>query len=231
MFDTLKLTALVTGIALAVTGQVKAESLTQTLLDVRFPPRQIDIVEVGDFHFLPGQVAPLHNHKAPAIGFVAKGSIIYQIAGHKPQILNEGDAFYEPVGPSILRFDNASASEEAIFVDYNFQQKGEPFIEFEEPPKESIDRRALDPVAMNGQTISQVSVLSSEVDAGDKLALDSGSGQFGYVAEGVVEFIWDGSAPLRVAAGANFELPRTSEIMIVNASDVAPARVITFSTQ
>jgi len=99
-----------------------------TLLTATFEARQVAQVEVGDFHFLPGQIAPIHTHTAPAVGYVAKGMIIYQVEGGKPQILREGDAFYEPAGPRILRFDNASATEEAIFLDFNLEQAGEPFI-------------------------------------------------------------------------------------------------------
>ena len=53
-------------------------------------------------------------------------------------LLSEGDAFFEPFGPRILRFDNASATEEAVFIDFNLQQAGEPFIVFEKPLTEKI---------------------------------------------------------------------------------------------
>jgi quercetin dioxygenase-like cupin family protein len=210
-------------------GQLSAETLTQGLLDVRFEPRKIEVIEVGDFHFTPGQVAPVHTHVAPAIGYVAKGTIIYQIAGFKPQILTEGDAFYEPAGPDIVRFDNASASEEAIFIDYNFQQPGEPFIRFKTPPTEAIDRRALSPVNLNGALVSKVTVFASEIDAGAELVLGRDAGHFGYVAEGAVDLIWDGAAPKRVIAGQSFSLPPVSEVLVVNASSEVAAKLVTLT--
>lgn len=219
---------LVTMAVLAIgSGNLGAETLTQGLLDVRFEPRKVQVMEVGDFHFAPGQVAPVHTHVAPAIGYVAKGSIIYQIAGYKPQILTQGDAFYEPAGPDIVRFDNASASEEAIFIDYNFQQPGEPFIRFKTPPTESIDRRALAPVNLNGVMVSKVTVFASEIDAGAELVLGAESGHFGYVAEGAVDLIWDGAAPRRVSAGQSFSLPPVSEVLVVNALPGVAAKLVT----
>ena len=114
-----------TGAATASTGDS-----TVKLLTAHFEPRQVVQVEIGDFHFVPGQVAPIHTHAAPAVGYVAKGQIIYQVEGERQQILSAGDVFYEPVGPRILRFDNASATEEAIFLDFNLEQVDEPFILF-----------------------------------------------------------------------------------------------------
>src|ERR1051325_292832 len=49
------------------------------LLTARFEARAIHQIEVGDFHFTPGQVAPVHTHAAPALGYVSKGSIVYQV--------------------------------------------------------------------------------------------------------------------------------------------------------
>lgn len=88
------LTALAASTILA--GAVGAETASSIkLLTANFETRDVVQVEAGDFHFLPGQVAPIHTHSAPAVGYVAKGAIIYQVEGEKPQILREGDAFYE----------------------------------------------------------------------------------------------------------------------------------------
>ncbi|VAW04815.1 hypothetical protein MNBD_ALPHA07-2249, partial [hydrothermal vent metagenome] len=128
---------------LPVSAVQKTKPSSEQLLGVAFEPRAVTTMQGGDFHFTPGQVAPIHTHAAPAIGYIAKGQILYQVEGRRPVILSEGDAFYEPAGPRILRFDNASATEEAIFIDYSFQRTDEPFIIFEAPLTEKIDRRAL----------------------------------------------------------------------------------------
>lgn len=162
----LRATALAATVAAAavLTGLANAAAPDASikLLTAKFEPRQVVQVEVGDFHFRPGQVAPIHTHDAPAVGYVARGAIIYQVEGENPRILRAGDAFYEPAGPRILRFDNASATEEAIFLDFNLEQEGEPFIVFENPPTEAIDRRQLPTVDLEDQTVGQVDVYTSE---------------------------------------------------------------------
>lgn len=199
------------------------------LLTANFEPRQVVQVEVGDFHFLPGQVAPIHTHDAPAVGYVAKGAIIYQVEGERPQILRAGDVFYEPAGPRILRFDNASATEEAIFLDFNLEQEGETFIVFENPPTEAIDRRKLPTIDLQDQTVDQVDIYASELAANGSLTLENQEPTLGLVSEGVVELRVDGEATKRIAAGASFALPTDgSQVTIVNASSEVRAEVITF---
>jgi quercetin dioxygenase-like cupin family protein len=187
---------------------------TVRLLSAKFEPRHVVQVEVGDFHFRPGQVAPIHTHEAPVVGYVAKGSIIYRVEGQRPQILRAGDAFYEPAGPRILRFDNASATEEAIFIDFNLERDGDPFIVFENSPTEAID---------------QVEAYARELAAGATLSLNNQEPTMALVSEGVVELRTQGGLTRRVAAGVSFALPLDgAEITIVNASSEVPAKVITF---
>lgn len=129
-----------------------AAAAPRPLLDARFAARDLAQVEIGDFHFRPGQKAPVHTHAAPAIGYVSKGMIRYQVEGQPMRLLKAGDAFYEPAGPRILHFDNASPTEEAIFTDFNLERAGDPFIVFDHAPTETIDRRAFPtvPLALAG---------------------------------------------------------------------------------
>lgn len=229
-------------VALMAGALIAAGSLTATsaglpensvkLLTAKFEPRQIVQIEVGDFHFKPGQIAPVHTHTAPAIGYVAKGTIIYQVEGEKPQILNAGDAFYEPTGSRILRFDNASATAEAIFLDFNLEQTGEPFIVFEETPTEAIDRRTLPTVAMEGQEIEQADIYSSELAPGGQLKLDNHAPTMGLVAEGVIELRIKGQAVQRIIAGGTFALPTNDSMaLLINTSSEVSAKIITFRLQ
>ncbi|MGI9450548.1 MAG: cupin domain-containing protein [Geminicoccaceae bacterium] len=221
--------------ATALLGSVATANSTASsirLLTAEFESRQVVQVEVGDFHFLPGQAAPIHTHSAPAVGYVAKGAIIYQVEGEEPQTLRAGDAFYEPVGPRILRFNNASATEEAIFVDFNLEQAGEPFIVFENPPTEAIDRRALPTIDLEDQAVDQVDIYASDLAADGTLELDNLEPTLGLVAEGAIELRIDNVTTERLAVGASFALPTDgSEATIVNASSEAPAKVITFLLQ
>lgn len=198
------------------------------LLTATFAPRQVVQVEIGDFHFKPGQIAPIHTHDAPAIGYVAKGMIIYQIEGEKPRILREGDAFFEPVDARILRFDNASATEEAIFIDFNLEQESEPFIVFEHPPAEAIDRRALPTATLSGASIDEASVFANDLAPNGTVRLEGREQTLGLVAQGVVELRAHGEAPLRIAAGGTFALPADGHgATIANASAETRARLIT----
>ncbi len=199
------------------------------LLSATFDARQVAQVEVGDFHFKPGQVAPVHTHTAPTVGYVAKGEIIYQVEGEKPRILRAGDAFYEPAGPRILRFDNASATEEAIFIDFNLEQEGEPFIVFEEQPTQAIDRRSLPTIDLGGEMIDQVNIYTSELPRGGTLKLDTYESTLGLVSEGVVELRIKGKETQRIVAGQSFSLTQSDvQSVIVNASPEVPAKVVTF---
>ncbi len=199
------------------------------LLTANFETREVVQVEIGEFHFKPGQVAPIHTHAAPAVGYVAKGEIIYQVEGEKPQILREGDAFYEPVGPRILRFDNASATEEAIFLDFNLEQVGEPFIVFEKPPTEAIDRRSLPTIDITDRNVDQVDIYVTELANGDSADASNNEPSLGLVAEGVIELQVSGKPAQRYVAGQSFDLAGGKvRAIFVNDSNEIPAKVITF---
>lgn len=202
---------------------------TAKLLSISFDAREVVKIEAGDFHFSPGQVAPIHTHDAPAIGYVSKGEILYQVEGMKPQLLREGDAFYEPVGPRILRFDNASATEEAIFIDFNLQQKNESFIVFEKELTEHIDRRTLPTVKLKGQTLTQADIFVSEIEPKGHKRLEAEVPVLNYVAEGSVKVVNSVKGTQHYNAGESFSLVQRSDTAtVVNDSQVLPAKVISF---
>ncbi len=201
------------------------------LLSAKFDTRQVVQIEVGDFHFVPWQAAPVHTHVAPAIGYVVKGTIIYQVEGEREQILHEGDAFYEPVGPRILRFDNASATQEAIFIDLDLEQKDEPFIVFPKPPTEAIDRRSLPTLKVDGRRgkkMQQVDVYENELAPSGKLKLRNSVTTIVFVAEGVIDLQVNGKTPQRIIAGQSYNLPDNSMSQITNVSSEVPAKLVTF---
>lgn len=228
-FQTLAFAAAIASSAATGTANAGPQENTTKLLTANFETRQVVQVEVGDFHFKPGQIAPIHTHTAPAVGYVAKGEIIYQIEGKEPQILRKGDAFYEPAGPRIMRFDNASATEEAIFLDFNLEQVGEPFIVFEQPPTEAIDRRTLPTIDLGGKSVNQVDIYTSELQGRETIQLDIHDPTLGVVAEGTIDIQVNGKATQRIQAGKSFSLPTThSQATIVNVSSEGLAKVITF---
>ncbi|PCI53235.1 MAG: hypothetical protein COB36_12380 [Alphaproteobacteria bacterium] len=161
-------------------------------LSVSFPVRTVVKVQAGDFHFIPGQRAPIHTHDAPALGYVSKGTILYKVEGRAPVLLKEGDVFYEPVGPRIMMFDNASTIGEAIFIDINLQQEGEPFIVFEKPPTEAIDRRTLPEKNYDGIRIDGAKIYIHTLQPDAKQYIDISNPVSGYIAQGNVEIRIDG---------------------------------------
>jgi quercetin dioxygenase-like cupin family protein len=189
----------------------------QLLLDVDFPARDVAQVEVGDFHFRPGQKAPVHTHAAPAIGYVSKGTILYQVEGQPMQVLKAGDAFYEPAGPRILHFDNASASAEAVFTDFNLERAGDPFIVFEQQPSEKIDRRTFPTAALALPGVRGARAAALRLDRAETLH----GPLLGYVAAGQVTL-----AGRRYRQGETFSLAAGQSAA---ARPIGTARAIAFT--
>lgn len=218
--------------ALAVAGApVSAgEKGATTLLDVHFAPRAVTKVEGGDFHFVPGQPAPVHTHLAPAIGIVVKGTILYQVEGEPLQTLKPGDAFYEPVGPKIMRFDNGSDTEEAVFIDTNWQRAGDPFIHFDKAPTAKIDRRTMTTALLGGARIGRVAVKRTALGAGDAAAASPSrtTVAYGYVVDGAIDLHIANLPVQRVEAGQSFVLPQGAIRVAFAAANGAPASVVTF---
>lgn len=206
------------------------EAPVRTLLTQKFDARPVSQVEIGDFHFLPGQLAPKHTHVAPVFGYVSKGSIYYQVEGQEPVILKTGDAFYEPVGPNILHFDNASKTEEAVFTDFNFEREGEPFIVFPAPLTEKIDRRSFPSEKPQVATANTMNVYEQNLQPGAPLpALQAGETGYLYVAKGAVSVKVRGEAPIVYLTGQTFYQPKSApDTQVVNASKTDAAKVISF---
>lgn len=64
----------------------------------------------------PGQQGGRHLHPCTVMGYIVKGTAVYQIEGEPPQTLSAGSAFYEPADTIISNFGNASEVESMTFV-------------------------------------------------------------------------------------------------------------------
>jgi quercetin dioxygenase-like cupin family protein len=73
-------------------------------------------VEIKQIDFAPDQMTGLHRHPCPVVGYVAHGTILFQVEGKPPRALSEGDAWFEPANSKIVHFDNASSREPATFI-------------------------------------------------------------------------------------------------------------------
>ena len=80
--------------------------------------RCVSRVEVKQIDLQLGQCTGYHLHAIPVIGFIARGSIRFQIEGAPVQILPAGSAFFEPTNARVRHFDNASDQEPATFIAY-----------------------------------------------------------------------------------------------------------------
>jgi quercetin dioxygenase-like cupin family protein len=76
------------------------------LMDVRLPATTpTDHVEIRRITMRPGVAAGPHAHNGPVVGHIVTGSVVFQIEGQDETVLSAGDAFYEPEGVTIARFD------------------------------------------------------------------------------------------------------------------------------
>jgi quercetin dioxygenase-like cupin family protein len=178
------------------------------LVEQSFEPRAVEKVEIGDFHFTHGLLAPLHTHDAPVFGYVSRGKIKYQVAGQGEQLLNKGDAFYEPAGPDILHFDDAG-TEAAVFTDFNFEKPGEPFIKFTKPLAVKIDRRSLPTVALGGEVVDKIQVYAYDLARDQHIALAAGDhSTLWYVDSGQATLDLAGQAAQHVPEGKTFAVAK-----------------------
>ena len=68
--------------------------------------KPVSKVEIQEITMGPGVPAPLHLHPCPTVGIVSEGAISFQIEGQPIQYLKAGDAFYEPAGVRVSKFNN-----------------------------------------------------------------------------------------------------------------------------
>ena len=99
--------------------------------DTRFPPLKreplleeelpaanpaVRLVKGARIRFAPGQPTGLHRHPVSTVGVVTAGSFNFHEEGKPARLLKTGDSFFEPAGRTIVKFDNASATEPAEIV-------------------------------------------------------------------------------------------------------------------
>ena len=80
------------------------------------PSKTTQRVEIKQIDFVPGQATGLHHHPCPVAGYIASGSVTFQVEGEPQKTLHAGDAFFEPPNKKMLHFDNASTTEPMTFV-------------------------------------------------------------------------------------------------------------------
>jgi quercetin dioxygenase-like cupin family protein len=96
------------------------------LLDAALEQRhEIGNVRAARIELRPDQETGRHRHPCDVVGYVAVGTIRFQVEGEGERILRAGDAFHEPAGAPIAHFDNASKNEAATFIAFYLLPPGE----------------------------------------------------------------------------------------------------------
>jgi quercetin dioxygenase-like cupin family protein len=119
--------------ALSVFGQSFPPLKRQPVLDVQIPVvnPSIKLVRGARIRYAPSQPTGLHLHPVSVVGVVTAGSFVFQPEGEPARTINVGDSFFEPAGRKILRFDNASSTQNAEIVAYYLTDSNKtPLIEY-----------------------------------------------------------------------------------------------------
>lgn len=96
-------------LVLAAGGALATEPTIErrALLSARIEPAQpVSGVEVKTVTLPPHFASGPHLHPGPVVGLVTAGTITFQVEGEPVRMLRAGDAFHEPAGVRIARFDN-----------------------------------------------------------------------------------------------------------------------------
>jgi quercetin dioxygenase-like cupin family protein len=76
------------------------------LLDEDLPtPTTVAHVELRRITMAPGVAPGRHRHAESVFGWIEAGAAVLEVEGRPPVVLRAGDAFHEPAGAVIRRFD------------------------------------------------------------------------------------------------------------------------------
>jgi quercetin dioxygenase-like cupin family protein len=105
---------------------MSADIVRVPLLDAALEARpEIGHVRSARIELAPGQATGRHQHPCDVVGYVAAGTIRFQVEGEEERTLGAGDAFHEPAGAPIAHFDNAAEDEPATFIAFYLLPPGE----------------------------------------------------------------------------------------------------------
>ena len=120
--------------SLVLLGMTTSASMAQTqfirkdLLQVLLTRQTLSQIDIKQVTLPVGQAAPKHIHPCPVVGYVASGSVLFQIEGEEKRVIQQGEAFYEPKDKVILHFDNNSPQEPLTFIAFYLKEADEALI-------------------------------------------------------------------------------------------------------
>jgi quercetin dioxygenase-like cupin family protein len=112
-------------------SRLQREPLMEAPIPEINPP--VKLIKGARIRFAPGQPTGLHHHPISTVGIVTEGSFTFQLEGEPARILQKGDCFFEPVGRTVLSFDNASVTHPAEIVCFYLMDSTD------RPPIEMLD--------------------------------------------------------------------------------------------
>lgn len=98
------------------------------LLTACLTKQAISRVVIKEVTIPPGGKADYHLHPCPVVGTVIAGTLLYQLEGKTPEIIEQGEAFYEPRNQPVQHFDNASETEPLVFTAFYLVEEKEDLI-------------------------------------------------------------------------------------------------------
>ncbi|MFW8635268.1 cupin domain-containing protein [Cribrihabitans pelagius] len=105
-------------------AETKSEPILKTMVE-GMPGTEANIVA---FDVDPGWQTEHHMHPGHLFVYVLEGGLRLEIDGQEPVDYSAGEAFYEMPGVGMVGA-NASASERAKFVVFQFGEAGKPLME------------------------------------------------------------------------------------------------------
>ena len=106
----------------------QTQSIRKDLLQVLLTRQTLSQIDIKQVTLPTGQAAPKHTHPCPVVGYVASGSVSFQIEGEEKRVIQQGEAFYEPKDKVILHFDNDSPQEPLTFIAFYLKEADEALI-------------------------------------------------------------------------------------------------------
>ena len=79
------------------------------------------------FSYPPGFVGPRHSHPGHVFVYVTEGTMIIDLEGKGPKMVERGGVFHEAPN-TVMRAENASVSEPLRFVVFQLGDKGLPLM-------------------------------------------------------------------------------------------------------
>jgi quercetin dioxygenase-like cupin family protein len=119
---------LVCSLFLVSSPVIAQEAKVTSLMSIPVPDNPGKELLMISVEYPPGASDPVHRHKAQALLYVLKGSVIMGVNGEKPVTLTAGQTFYE--GPKDVHTvgRNASKTMPAKFLVFLLKNKDAPVL-------------------------------------------------------------------------------------------------------